>query len=53
MKCPVSCWSCGELVELDKAHFNTNACGCLDGCSHGICDECCEELVDENERGGE
>ena len=52
MKCPVPCWSCGELIELDKAHFNTDCCGCIDGCSHGICDECYEVLSGEAAEAG-
>lgn len=51
MKCPCPCHECGELAELHQMKFNTHLCDCARGqsCSHGICPECYEELVDDGE----
>lgn len=49
MECPVPCYICGELIELDAAHFNTEYCGCPEGCTHGVCEECFQQLVDPDD----
>jgi hypothetical protein len=54
MKCPVPCDVCGEIIELDAAHFQTNYCGCrgMDSCTHGVCDQCLDDYEDEvHDRG--
>mgnify|MGYP007071566293 CR=1 FL=1 len=47
MRCPTPCDVCGELEELDRLTFNTDHCNCKDGCTHGVCLECMNELCDE------
>lgn len=45
MEEPVSCLSCGEIIELSDANFYVRSfchCGVYDSCEHGICNKCKE-----------
>lgn len=44
---PVPCSDCGKTIELNSANFFVREfCDCnrSNGCTHGICDECCRRM---------
>lgn len=49
MEEPVPCACCGGIIELEDAEFYTPFCCCRghETCSHGICQNCEQNIEEE------
>lgn len=50
MEEPVSCFHCWKIIELSDTNFYVPGyCLCAISCTHGLCDECKDELEEAHD----